>query len=214
MALTRKALKAMNIEGDQADQIIQMHSETVDALKEEIEKYKADAEKLPGLQKKVDDLEAQVAKNGDENEWKSKYEKEHQDFEDYKKADQAKEIKAKKTEAYKQLLIEAGISPKRIDAVLKISGDQIEAIVLDEEGKAKDADKLMEGITKEWEGFITTEGSKGAESHNPPGNTGGSDSFADMTLAEKMEYANEHPGEQAIKDWLANPVQKKEDKKE
>ena len=47
MALTRKMLKAMGIEDEKIDQIIEAHSETVDALKEQRDQYKADAEKLP-----------------------------------------------------------------------------------------------------------------------------------------------------------------------
>lgn len=46
MALTRKFLAALGIEDDKADGIIQAHSDTVNGLKDEIEKYKADAEKL------------------------------------------------------------------------------------------------------------------------------------------------------------------------
>ena len=36
MALTRKMLKALDIEGDKADQIIEAHTDTVDGLKEQL----------------------------------------------------------------------------------------------------------------------------------------------------------------------------------
>ena len=48
MALTRKMLKAMGIEEDKIDQIIEAHSETVDALKDEREKFREAAESCPG----------------------------------------------------------------------------------------------------------------------------------------------------------------------
>ena len=57
MALTRKSLKAMGLTDEQVDSIIEMHTETVDGLKADIAKYKGDAEKLPGVQRKLDDLE-------------------------------------------------------------------------------------------------------------------------------------------------------------
>ena len=56
MALTRKLLKGMGLTDEQVDTIIEAHTDTVDGLKADIGKYKADAEKLPGIQKELDDL--------------------------------------------------------------------------------------------------------------------------------------------------------------
>ena len=53
MSLTRKMLKAMGIEEEKIDQIIEAHTESIDALKEQRDQYKVDAEKLPALQKKI-----------------------------------------------------------------------------------------------------------------------------------------------------------------
>jgi hypothetical protein len=53
MALTRKFLKAMGIEEEKIEQIIDAHTETVNALKEERDNFKADAEKLPNVQKQL-----------------------------------------------------------------------------------------------------------------------------------------------------------------
>ena len=58
MALTRKLLKGMGLTDEQMDTIIEAHSDTVDGLKGELSKYKADAEKLPGVQKELEDLKA------------------------------------------------------------------------------------------------------------------------------------------------------------
>ena len=43
MGFSRKMLKAMNIEDEKIDQIIDAHSETVDALKADRDAYKEDA---------------------------------------------------------------------------------------------------------------------------------------------------------------------------
>ena len=56
MALTRKFLSALGIEADKVDEIISAHTETVEALKNERDTFKADAEKLTGVQKELDDL--------------------------------------------------------------------------------------------------------------------------------------------------------------
>ena len=69
MALSRKMLRAMGIEDEKIDQIIEAHTESIDALKEQRDQYKADAEKLPALQKKLEELEAA----GDDG-YKQKYE--------------------------------------------------------------------------------------------------------------------------------------------
>ena len=59
MALTRKMLKAMGIEDEKIDQIIEAHSETVDGLKGELEiaksAAKGDADKVTALQKELED---------------------------------------------------------------------------------------------------------------------------------------------------------------
>ena len=56
MALTRKFLAALGIDNDKVDEIIQAHTDTVNGLKDEIEKYKADAEKLPAVEKELKEL--------------------------------------------------------------------------------------------------------------------------------------------------------------
>ena len=58
MALTRKLLKGMALTDEQVDTIIEAHTETTDGLKNQLSQYKADAEKLPGVQKELDDLKA------------------------------------------------------------------------------------------------------------------------------------------------------------
>ncbi len=56
MALTRKFLKALGLEDDKIEQIIEEHTALADRMNAEIEKYKADAEKLPAVQRELDSL--------------------------------------------------------------------------------------------------------------------------------------------------------------
>ena len=165
MALTRRFLSAFGIEEDKVDEIIKAHTDTVDALKEQRDAYKADADKLPSIQKELDDLKA-AAEKGGKDTFKVKYEALKEDFANYKKEQQAKEIHEKKNALYKELLQEVGISEKRINAVLKVS--DVDAVEIDENGKVKDADTLKDAIKTEWEDFIVTESSKGADTATPP----------------------------------------------
>lgn len=178
MALTRKFLKGMGLPDEQIETIIEAHTEVTDALKQERDTYKGDAEKLPGVQKELDDLKA----NG--GEWQSKYEKEHSDFEAFKSAQTAKETKQAKTEAYKALLIESGISEKYADKILKLT--DIEAIELDNDGKIKDADTHKQTVQTEYAEFVETKTERGANVATPPRRDHGRD--VDLGTLSMKDY--------------------------
>lgn len=164
MALTRKMLKAMGIEEEKIDQIIEAHGESVEALKNQVSAYKADAEKLPGVQKELDEMKA-----AGDGGYREKYEKEHSDFEAYKTDIAAKETAAKKKTLYRALLAEAGVDAKRVDAVLKLT--DFSGIELEGE-KLKDAETLTSSVKEEWKDFIVETKRKGADVPNPPANGG------------------------------------------
>lgn len=165
MSLTRKMLKAMGIEEEKIDQIIEAHTETVDGFKDKLNDYKDKAEKYDGVKKELDDL-----KDGD-NDWQKKYEKEHSDFEAYKTDITAKETKRTKEHAYRELLRGAGVSEKRLDAILKVTN--LDSVELDKDGKIKDADKHTETVKAEWADFVETTSTQGADTATPPTNNGG-----------------------------------------
>lgn len=184
MALTRKMLSAMGIDEDKQDEIINAHIEVVNALKEERDSFKEDAGKAKKLQKQIDDLNESM-KNGERSPYKVKYEAKveefndlKKEFDDYKADVSAKETEAKKSSAYKTLLKESGVSDKRIDSVLRVT--DLSKIELDNDGKIKDADGLKKSIKEEWSDFIVTQSEQGAQTANPPQNTGGTK----MTRAE------------------------------
>lgn len=169
MAFTRKFLTALGIEADKVDEIIAAHTEVTDALKAERDKYKTDAEELPQTKAELEKLQ-EAAKKADKDAYKVKYEAIKEEFDEYKKGIEEKETTAKKTSAYRQLLKDAGISEKRIPAVLKVS--DIDSLQLDENGKPKDAEKLTEAIKAEWSDFIQTTRTEGAKVATPPANGG------------------------------------------
>ncbi len=163
MALSRKMLEDMGLEDTQISKIINAHSETVDGLKSEIKTHEA---KISELENSNKDLEDKVTKANE------KFDKEHSDFEEFKKSQADKDVTAKKQKAYKELLKEAGISEKAHDSICKVT--DLKDYELDDEGKFKDADKLKKSIGDEWAGFKVKTETKGAETPNPSGNASGS----------------------------------------
>lgn len=134
MALTRKMLKAMGIEDEKIDQIIDAHTETVDGLKADIEKYRTDAEKLPGVQKELETAQADL-EAGKKDSWKVKYDAIKEEFEGYKSEQTKKETMAAKESAYRNLLKATGINEKRIESVLKVS--DVDSLELDDKARLR-----------------------------------------------------------------------------
>jgi predicted nucleic acid-binding Zn-ribbon protein len=183
MAFARKNLKAMGLEDDTVDAIIDMHREVVDGIKEKADKYKAAADKLAEAEKTIEDLKKQVE---GVDSYKEKYEKEHKDFEAYKKNIDAEKTKAKKSEAYKAVLKEAGVSEKRYDAILRLT--DLDKVELDDEGKIKDSAKVVEDVKKEWSDYIVKTEEHGAGTETPPAGAGA----GDRTLSRAAQVAQKH----------------------
>ena len=162
MALTRKSLKAMGLTDEQVDSIIEMHSETVDGLKEQVKTYKADAEKLPNVQKELDDLKA-----AGDGGFKEKFEKEHSDFENFKKTIQEKETKAAKESAAKAFFESKGITGNSLEIAMRGSSAEIAALDLDGE-KIKDSSALDALVNGTFKALVSKTTTKGANIPNPP----------------------------------------------
>lgn len=202
MALTRKFLAAMGIEADKVDEIIVAHTETVDALKEKMGELQTEADKVPDIQKKLDKALKQIEdaeKDGDKNPWKVKYDAIKEEFGDYKKNVEAEKSKITKTEAFKKLLQDIGISEKRIDAVVRVS--DIESINLDAEGKIEGASDLKKSLEAEWEDFIVKSNTQGANTSTPPANNGGKQQ---LTKKEIMEIKDTTERQNAWKEFIEN----------
>lgn len=175
MSLSRKALVAMGIEAEKIDQIIEMHTETVDALKaereaakEEAKKYKEDSERLSSVEKELSELKAKAEQP---DAYKEKYEKVKKEYESYRGEITAKETKAAKTKAYREMLKDVGISDKRLDSVMRVA--DLNTIELEEDGSIKNVDELKTQVKDEWSDFIVSTSTKGATTPTPPSNTGG-----------------------------------------
>ena len=179
MALTkakvREILSAAGVDAehmsDAVNAIIDGHVASIDALREENAALKKDAERFPELQKELEDLKA-TAKDGTE------YEKLKAEYKKYKDEVKAKETRAAKETALKEILKDLNFSDSGVAKVLKYH--DIDSLELDEEGKINGAGELRKSLKEEWGDYIKTEGTKGVSTPNPPGGAGG----AKLTTAE------------------------------
>lgn len=199
MALTRKGLLAAGLTENQVDFVMEAHTDTVNGLKADVDRYKADAEKLPGVQKELDDLKGK----GDDG-YKEKYESEHKAFEDYKTSVAAEKTTAAKEKALETALKKIGIADKRIATVAKMARADglLDALELDENGAAKDAAKFETSLKDGYGEFVVTTSTQGANTSNPPANNGGSGSitaeaFKKMGYADRLKLKKESPEQYA-----------------
>lgn len=171
MALSRKFLAALGIEADKIDEIINAHSETVGALKEERDSYREKAEKFDKAQKDLDAANKKIEELNKGESYKVKYEALKEDFDTYKKGVETEKTNTNKKTAYKALLKDIGISEKRIEAVAKLV--ELDKIKLDKDGKIEGTEDLKNALAEEWSDFIVKDGKKGAGTSTPPGKDGG-----------------------------------------
>jgi hypothetical protein len=182
---------------DAVNEIIEGHTTSIEALREERDTYKAQAQKAEDLQKQLEKAQKDLkdaTSDEAENKYKTKYEMLKEEYKEYKKGIEEKATKDSKSKAYKELLKEAGISDKRIESVLKVS--DIDSIEFDDDGNIKNKDELLNGIKEEWSDFIQTAGVQGANTDNPPANTGGQT----MTKEDIMKIKDTSERQKAIKE--------------
>lgn len=174
-SFSREFLKALGLTDDQMSAIVERHTEVTDALKAQRDEAKEalaaaqkEAAKVPEMQKEIDSL-----KGGED--WKSKYEKEHGDFENFK-AEQTKKEEAKKVEAaYRKLLADEQIKADRHDFI--VSHTNLSEAKLDKDGNLENAEALKKEINDSvngWGAFKVTVKEKKQTVPTPPkdGSTG------------------------------------------
>lgn len=203
MALTRKFLKGLEIEDEKIDLIIEQHVGTMDSVKSERDELKEQVSKLSKVQEELDEVTKErdsLKKSSDENaSYKEKYENERTAFSEYKKEVDDERVKNKKATAYRALLKKAGVRDdkegNRYSQITKLA--KFDEIELDENGSIKDEAKVLEGIKKDWSGFIGKKSEEGANIETPPDNPGGNtmtieqiDAIEDTAARQKAMMEN------------------------
>lgn len=187
MSFSRKFLKDLGIDSEIIDKVIEEHRGTVDSLKDELDSLRTEIEAGKDIKKELDELKEKSQKD---TTYKTKYEDLKKEFDNFKANVDGEKVSAKKSEAYKKALKDAGISEKRIESVMRLAkaDGHIDAIEFDGDN-VKDADKISEKIKQAYGDYIETSTVVGASTANPPSN---SNSGAKMTRAEI--YAKDDKG--------------------
>lgn len=153
-----------------AKQLVELHRGVLDPIKDDLDeakrdvtRLKAEADKVPGIQKELDEL-----KKGED--WKGKYEKEHQALEEYK-GQVAKDAETAKVKAaYRKLLVDERISEKTLDSVLNAT--DYSKMKLKEDGTLDGIEDLKKDINTRWGGFRVISRQRGERVDNPPRSNG------------------------------------------
>lgn len=168
MSFTRSFLKATGLSDEQIQAVMEEHNLVTEALKQQRDGFKADAEKLPEvqqkLQQKLDDLKGI-------EDYKAKFEKEHSAFEKFKADVQAEANLGKVREAYKAILADEKISPRWVDPIIRM--EDFSSMKLDETGNLADADKLRQMVREKYPEYIATERTEHEKIATPPEVKGG-----------------------------------------
>jgi predicted RNase H-like nuclease (RuvC/YqgF family) len=166
MAFTRKMLKAMGIEDEKIEQLIEAHTEVVDALKADRDTYKEDANKLKDVQKELDGLKAKA-----DDGWKEKHDTLKVEFEKFKSDIEADKTKASKERAARAFYESKNITGKNLEIAMRGSRAEIEALELDGEN-FKDVSTLEALVAGDFSGLVYTSKSAGVTTAKPPANNG------------------------------------------
>lgn len=145
------------------NELVALHLGVVDPIKDDLDKYKAEADKVPEIQAELEKL-----KNGDD--YKSKYESEHKAFEDYKKTIDTEKANIAKEKAVKAYFESKGIIGNNLDIAIRGAREEIGAIELDGE-KIKDTKALDTLVDGTFKGLILTQTTQGARVASPITNT-------------------------------------------
>ena len=199
MALTkaqvREILSAAGVTSENmseaVDKIIDGHVTSVNALREDIAKYKADAEKLTTVQKELDDMKANT-----NDSWKEKHDKLKDEFDKYKGDIEAKETKAKVNNAVRSYLESKSITGDNLDLAMMACESIIASAELDGD-KLKDTTALDTLVGSKFKRLVTHTETKGANTANPPANNGNSgvtkEDFQKMSYKDRLQIYNENP---------------------
>ena len=173
---------------DLENRLIALHLGVVDPLKDQLQTYKTDAEKLPAVQKELDDLKA-----GDGG-YKEKYEAEAKAHKEYKQKVEAEKTAARDDADVLALCKEAGIAR---DSSLRLIAKDFDRskIKRGEDGKITNRDDLVSSIKTDYADFVGTSSNQGTPPTTPPTGGGGS-----MTRDQILNIKDAHTRQQAIAD--------------
>lgn len=162
------------------NRLIALHLGVVDPLKDDVQKYKGDAEKLPGILKELDDLK----KAGNASDVQAA-------FDAYKQQVESEKSTAAKTAAVRSALKAAGVNRDEFADLLMGKVD-LSKVEMDGD-KLKDVDGLINPLKGSYAGCFGTVTDKGTPPANPPAGGG-----KGMTKAEILAIEDTSARQEAI----------------
>lgn len=150
----------------------------------DLNRFNAKKNQVDEMQEKLDAAE----------KYKADFDKIKADFDKYKTDQTAKELRAEKSNAFKDVLKSIGIPEKFHPAILRATNlDDLEFA----DGKFKDAAGVKKKATEDWNDFAVTVTETGVKTVTPPANNG---SKSTMTKAEIMAIKDTTERQKAIAD--------------
>lgn len=172
MALTRNFLKAMGLNDEQVNSIIDAHTDTVDALKKERDDWKGKAATIENLTRERDEAVEKLSKAGDVATVQKA-------FDDYKAGVEREKTNAQKSAALAAAFEQAGVKREAFRKAM-LKGWDMDAVELDENGAIKDMDGLNATVKKDYADFIATTEDNPVPPNNPPAGGGQKFTVADI----------------------------------
>ena len=171
MSLSRQFLSAIGLESDKIDQVIERHSEAVEALKaqrdhakREAESLREGAEKAESLEKQIEELKAQIPTD----DWKAKYDSKNKEFEEFKAQVEAERINAQKATLYRNALKNAGVADRFLDDIMNMT--DLKSVEM-RDGELVDVESINSRVKDKFSSFIETKRIEGTKVPEPPDST-------------------------------------------
>lgn len=160
MALTRGFLKALNVEEAAIQEIINAHTETTSALKEQRDSEKARADKLEAVQKEFDAFKEKVKTD---YVAKADFDKLTKEYTDYKSDISAKETKNAINGAVSAYLEGKNIKGDNLKLALMALDSKMSGFELDADKKLKSTKVLDDLIAGDFKSLVSTTTKIGAD---------------------------------------------------
>lgn len=162
MPMTRRQLKAMGLPQETIEQLIALHMETVDSLRQERDANQEAAQERDALREERDALQERVtALEGAEQARKEA----EQAFEDYRAQEQEQALRQAREEAVAQVLRDKGVHEQAVPLLLKeVPLEQAQL----KDGALTNTDELLEEVCEKYSAFFPATECQGIPAVNPP----------------------------------------------
>ena len=194
--MTRKWLAAQGLTDEQVEAVIGRHTSVLAEIKDERDNLREKAgraDKAEADLKTANERIAELEKT-DGTKLQGDLDKANARIKELEGAEE----NGRKRTAVLAVLKEAGITRESFLRLVAKEFDH-KGYTLDKDGKLskEDADTIKDRVSKDYADYVSRSRQQGTDRTDPPGGAGNKQWFDNLSLAEKMKFANEHPAEYA-----------------